>query len=72
MTTHLIVQENISQNQLDVILRMFRSWNIDARVERTDKPAADIPKLPLSAGLWADYDIDDRTLRAKAWGTEQL
>jgi len=22
-----------------------------------------------SAGLWEDYDIDDRTLRSKAWGT---
>jgi|GEM_PF-6445964 len=27
--------------------------------------------LPFSAGLWEDYDIDDRTLRSKAWGTNK-
>ena len=27
--------------------------------------------LPFSAGLWADYDIDDRALRSKTWGTHK-
>ena len=31
----------------------------------------EISALPFSAGLWADYDIDDRTLRSKAWGTHK-
>ena len=27
--------------------------------------------LPFTAGLWEDYDIDDRVLRSKAWGTDK-
>ena len=38
--------------------------NID---DRCEEPST----LPFSAGLWEDYDIDDRTLRRKAWGTDK-
>ena len=27
--------------------------------------------LPFSVGLWADYHVDDRMLRSKAWGTHK-
>jgi len=37
--------------------------------EKTETPVTETSTLPFSVGLWADYDIDDRTLRAKAWGT---
>ena len=38
--------------------------NID---DRREEPST----LPFSAGLWEDYDIDDRTLRRKAWGLDK-
>lgn len=71
MTTHFIINENIAQNQLDIIVNMLKSWNIDVKVEKTEKSVAKISTLPFSAGLWEDYDIDDQMLRSKAWGTHK-
>ena len=71
MTTHFIVKENIAQNQVDVILSMLKSWDINAKVEKVEAPAKNISALPFSAGLWTDYDVDDQMLRAKAWGTHK-
>jgi len=68
MTTHFIVNENIAQNQVDIILNMLKSWDIDVQVEKRELPTSGISTFPFSAGLWADYEIDDRTLRTKAWG----
>ena len=41
------------------------------RVEKRELPTMD-STFPFSAGLWSDYDIDDRTLRSKAWGTHNI
>ena len=72
MTTHFIVKENIAQNQVDIILSMLKSWEIDVKVEKkVETPVASIPPLSFSTSLWADYEIDDQTLRAKAWGTHK-
>ena len=71
MTTHFIVNENIAQNRVDVILNMLQSWDIDVKVEKRESPKISVSDLPFTAGLWADYDIDDRTLRSKAWGTDK-
>ena len=43
----------------------------EIKIEKTEAPESRISALPFSAGLWADYDIDDRTLRSKAWGTHK-
>ncbi len=69
MVTHFTVNENIAQNQIDIILSMLKSWDINVKVEKVEAPEARASALPFSAGLWADYDIDDQALRAKAWGT---
>ena len=73
MTTSFIVRDRVAQNYVDVVLSMFRSWNIDidVKVEKVDTPAINTSILPFSVGLWEDYDIDDRTLRSKAWGTHK-
>ena len=75
MTTHLAISGNIAQYQMDVVLSMLRSWDIDAKVEKIEQKASktwESPvSLPFSAGMWADYDIDDQTLRAKAWKTHK-
>ena len=71
MTTHFIINENIAQKQVDIILSMLKSWDIDVKVEKKEKSVAGVSTLPFSAGLWADYDIDDQTLRSKAWGTHK-
>jgi hypothetical protein len=45
--------------------------NIMFIVAQAGKNATGVPAFPFSAGLWADYDIDDRTLRSIAWGTHK-
>ena len=50
---------------------MLQSWNVKAEVKTIEHAAAPSSDLSFSTGLWADYDIDDKTLRAKAWGTNK-
>ena len=64
MTTHFIINENIAQKQVDIILSMLKSWDINVKVEKTENSVDGVSTLPFSAGLWADYDIDDQTLRS--------
>ena len=45
--------------------------DIGVKSEKTEVAVMENTVLPFSAGLWADYDIDDRTLRSKAWGTHK-
>jgi len=71
MVTHFAIKGAIAQSQLDVILSMLKSWNIDVDVETEEPPVAATPNISFSAGLWSDYEIDDKSLRAKAWGTHK-
>ena len=43
----------------------------EKKTNSTKISASEISILPFSAGLWSDYDIDDRKLRSKAWGTHK-
>ena len=47
------------------------SQHIDVKDENRDTSTNNISNFPFSAGLWEDYDIDDLTLRSKAWGTQK-
>ena len=71
MTTNFIIKERIAQSQIDIILGMLKSWDIDVKVEKVDMSATGVSTLPFSVGLWSDYDIDDQALRAKAWGAHK-
>jgi len=75
--TQLKINGNIAQYQIDIIMSMLNSWNIDALVEFAGNPVlnrkdADTGQaLSFSAGMWEDYDINDKSLREKAWGTNK-
>ena len=71
MDTNFSIKGAITQNQMDVILSMLKSWNIDVEVETVEQAAVGASNVSFSAGLWSDYDIDDQSLRAKAWGTHK-
>ena len=71
MVTNFSIRGMIAQNQVDVILGMLKSWNIDVDVETVEQPAVNTSNLSFSTGLWTDYDINDQSLRAKAWGTHK-
>ena len=75
MTTYLAISGNIAQRQMDVVLSMLKTWDIDARVEKVEQSVSEVwvppASVPFSAGMWADYDVNDQSLRAKAWGTQK-
>ena len=71
MTTHFIIKENIAQNKVNIILNMLNSWNIDVEVSKIETPANEVSIPSFSTGLWTDYNIDDQSLRNKAWGTHK-
>ena len=70
--TELRFKNNIDDVQMNVLLHLLKSWNVE--VEVLQQPAVVSEKkqksktLPFSTGMWKDYDIDDKTLRAKAFG----
>lgn len=70
--TQLIFKNDIDQYKMDVLLSLIRSWNIEPKVVAT-APQKSKPKkgtaLTLSVGMWKGRDIDDKQLRAKAWGS---
>jgi hypothetical protein len=75
----IIFNSAINDFQIGILLHLFQSWNVKAEivqpqvvsVKQKKKPLAAASKLPFSAGMWADYDVDDKTLRTKAWGTSK-
>ena len=75
--TQLKINGNIAQYQIDIIMSMLNSWNLDARMDVAGNPVlnrkdADTGHtLSFSTGMWEDYDINDKALRAKAWGTNK-
>jgi hypothetical protein len=73
--THLAIKGRIAPFQMEVMLSMLKSWDIDAEVKEIERPISHVNQqpsaLPFSMGMWADYDVDDKTLRAKAWGTNK-
>jgi hypothetical protein len=76
--TELKFKNSIDDVQMSVLLYLLKSWNVEAEFSQ-QQPAVSTKKhkpisiqtLPFSTGMWADYDIDDKTLRTKAWGTEK-
>jgi hypothetical protein len=72
--TQITLKNQIDQSQLDVLLYLFRSWNIEAEIDETttkEKKAKRDTSLTLSVDLWEGRDINDKQLREKAWGTNK-
>jgi hypothetical protein len=72
--TQLIFKDDIDQSKMDVLLRMLESWSIAAEVQKPVSPKRKKKSTPLtlSVGMWAGRNIDDKELRARAWGTNNL
>jgi hypothetical protein len=76
--TELVFKNKPDDMQMSILLHLLKSWKIEAEfLQKTATESGENKKnlsaesLPFSAGMWSDYDIDDKTLRAKAWGTEK-
>jgi hypothetical protein len=69
--TQLTLKTDIDENKLEELLRLLKSWDIEAMVTSNDviKPKSDSNYEPFSKtrGMWKNRDIDARQLRREAW-----
>lgn len=67
--TELILKKQLDEDKLNTLLDFLKSWGVEVEVRhREDNPQSSSKEFfPFSVGLWNDYAIDDRQLRAKAW-----
>jgi hypothetical protein len=66
--TELILKQDIDENKMKTLLDFLKSWGIDVELKTTiSKTAKNTQEFSLSAGLWADYQINCPELREQAW-----
>ena len=72
--TRIVLKNSIDNMQLNVLMGLFDSWNVD--VEITDEKKSEnkqfSQRFARTRGMWKDYDIDAKQLRRDAWGTDKL
>lgn len=75
--TKIILKNRVSKQKLHFIEVFLQALNIDAEIKhtRTREVAKKIAvqKDPFADvfGIWADREIDGKTLRKQAWGIEE-
>jgi len=69
----ITLEYDVRNEQAREMIEIILSSGLAIRKEKvkSEKSEKGIAALPFTAGLWEDYDIDDRMLRAKAWGTDK-
>ena len=72
--TQILLQNNIDNMQLDVLMGLFNSWNVDVIIidEKKSEKKPFTQRFARTRGMWKDYNIDAKQLRRNAWGTEKL
>jgi len=66
--TQLIFKNDLEKNKLDALLHFLKTWNIDAELKtNSQKVIKKQNNFSLAAGLWKDYSMDAKELRAKSW-----
>jgi len=72
--TQILLQNSIDNMQMNVLMGLFNSWNVDVVIK--DEKKSDTKTLSKrfarTRGMWKDYNIDAKQLRRNAWGTEKL
>jgi len=69
--TELILKNRVSKQKLDSIVYFIRMLNVNVEVKNPAREKV-VKKDPFAEtfGMWADRDIDAKTLRKQAWGIE--
>ena len=69
--TELVLKNRVSKRKLDSVVYFLRMLNIDVEVKNSAHKKV-VKKDPFAEvrGIWADRDIDAKTLRKQAWGIE--
>jgi len=63
--TCITIKNSINNSQLNLLLKLFDSWNIEAEVTEDNKAEKQsVTRLfSKTRGMWKDYDIDGDKLR---------
>ena len=60
--TQFKIKNRIDNVQMEILLGLLRSWNLETEVVQEDTPQSVTVKshsaLSQARGMWADYDID--------------
>ena len=71
--TRITLNNSINSMQLSILMELFNSWNINAKI--TDEKAPENKSFSQlfskTRGMWQDYDIDGTKLRNAAWGINE-
>jgi hypothetical protein len=72
--TQILLQNSIDNMQMNVLVGLFNSWNVDVVIKDEKKPDTKTlsKRFARTRGMWKDYNIDAKQLRRDAWGTEKL
>jgi len=71
--TQIVLQNGIDYTQMNVLMGLFNSWNVDVIIT-DDKKSENKTFSQLfskTRGMWQDYDIDGDKLRNDAWGINE-
>ena len=68
--TQIILHNSIDNMQMNVLLGLFNSWNVNAEITNENKSEKKnfTQLFSKTRGMWKDYDIDGDRLRNEAWG----
>ena len=71
--TRITLKNNIDNVQLDILMELFNSWNVNAEItdEKTLENKSFSQLFSKTRGMWQDYDIDGAKLRNAAWGINE-
>jgi len=71
--TQILLQNNIDYTQMNVLMGLFNSWNVNAIItdEKKSENKTFSQLFAKTRGMWQDYDIDGDKLRNEAWGINE-
>jgi len=71
--TQIILQNSIDYTQMNVLMGLFNSWNVNAIItdEKKSEDKTFSQLFSKTRGMWQDYDIDGDKLRNEAWGINE-
>ena len=68
--TQILLQNSIDNMQMNVLMGLFNSWNVDVVITEKKKPEhkSFSQLFSKTRGMWQNYDIDGDKLRNETWG----
>lgn len=71
--TQILLQNGIDNMQMNVLMGLFNSWNVDVVIteEKKQENKSFFQLFSKTRGMWQDYEIDGERLRNETWGINE-